>query len=144
MTKNIVFVLIIVQASFFLREESYGQSQKKFTISGYVNEKGSKELLVGVPIYIPEIKNGTATNAYGFYSITLPPMDSVTLLFSYIGYGSIAKRFQLDKDISLNVDMEPSAKFMKEVEIVGEHVEKVSHSTQMSQIDIPIQQIYQC
>ena len=49
---------------------SKSTGNKKFTISGYVNEKGSKELLVGVPIYIPEIKNGTTANAFGFYSIT--------------------------------------------------------------------------
>ena len=142
MTKSFVFILCITAlASFPFHKESYGQTQQKFTISGYVNEKGSKELLVGVPIYIPEIKNGTTTNPFGFYSITLPAMDSATLLFSYIGYASIAKRFKLDKDISLNVDMEPSAKFMKEVEIIAEQVDKVSQSTQMSQIDIPIQQI---
>jgi len=120
---------------------SKANTGNKYTISGYVNEKGSKESLVGVPIYIPEIKSGTTTNAFGFYSITLPEMDTVTLMFSYIGYSSLAKRFKLDKNISLNVDMESGAKFMKEVEIVAEKVSKVSQSTQMSQIDIPIQQI---
>lgn len=120
---------------------SFAQSQEKFTISGYIKEKGSKELLAGVPIYIPEIKTGTTTNPFGFYSITLPAIDSITLVISYMGYSPAAKRFKLDKSISLDIDLEPSAKFMKEVEIVAEQGDKVSESTQMSQIDIPVQQI---
>lgn len=116
-------------------------TEGKYTISGFVNEKGSKELLVGVPINIPEIKNGTTTNPFGFYSITLPSMDSITLVFSYIGYSPVVKRMKIDKDISLNIDMEPSAKFMKEFEVVAEQIAKQSQTTQMSKIDIPIEQI---
>lgn len=146
MKKIIVFCFSILCLSVFGQNQNQLPASDKpiagkFTISGYVNEKGSKELLVGVPIYIPEIKNGTSTNPFGFYSITLPAMDSVTLMFSYMGYSPIVKRFKLDKDISLNIDMSANSKFMKEVEIVAEQVDKVSQSTQMSQIDIPIQQI---
>jgi hypothetical protein len=131
----------IIIALFLIFQTSFAQTKQKFSISGYVNEKGSKELLVGVPIYIPEIKSGTSTNPFGFYSITLPEMDSVTLVFSYIGYSPVAKRMKLDKNISLNVDMESGSKFMKEVNIVADKVTKVSQATQMSTIDIPIQQI---
>ncbi|TAL57826.1 MAG: TonB-dependent receptor [Bacteroidetes bacterium] len=133
-------IIVFCFSALFL--SSFAQlPNQKFTISGYVNENGSKELLVGVPINIPEIKNGTTTNPFGFYSITLPAMDSITLIFSYIGYSPIVKRIKLDKDISLNIDMEPSAKFMKEFEVVAERIAKASQTTQMSKIDIPIQQI---
>jgi len=131
--------LLIIILLFFFGLKSF--SQKKYTISGYLSEKGSKELLIGVPIYIPEIKNGTTTNAFGFYSITLPEMDSVTLIYSFVGFSTVTKRVKLDKDISLNVDMESSSKTLKDVEIVAEHVDKVSQTSQMSVIDIPVQQI---
>lgn len=141
MKKIIIACLSLLCLASFAQTPKSNTPQEKFTISGYISEKGSKELLVGVPVYIPEIKNGTTTNPFGFYSITLPAMDSVTLMFSYAGYAQLAKRFKLDKDISLNIDMEPSAKFMKEFEVVAEQAAKISQSTQMSTIDIPIQQI---
>lgn len=136
MKKIIVFCFSVLFLSSFAQTLT-----QKYTISGYVNEKGSKELLVGVPINIPEIKSGTTTNPFGFYSITLPAMDSITLVFSYIGYSPIVKRIKLDKDISLSIDMEPSAKFMKEFEVVAERIAKISQTTQMSSINIPIEQI---
>ena len=61
------------------------QAQSKFTISGYINEKGSKESLPGVTVYISKLKVGTTSNNYGFYSITLPK-DSVEIIFSYVGF----------------------------------------------------------
>ena len=59
----IIFLALIVQTAF---------GQSKYTLSGYVREKGSGELLPGVNVYLPEQQLGTTTNNYGFYSITLP------------------------------------------------------------------------
>ncbi|MEP5912989.1 MAG: hypothetical protein ABJ277_05925, partial [Flavobacteriaceae bacterium] len=44
----------------------------KYTISGYITENGSGENLLGVSIYVPELKLGTTSNDYGFFSLTLP------------------------------------------------------------------------
>jgi hypothetical protein len=49
-----------------------GAQSKNRTLSGYVTEEGSRELLIGVNVYFPEISKGTTTNRYGFYSITVP------------------------------------------------------------------------
>ncbi|MFT6851103.1 MAG: hypothetical protein ACJATA_001921, partial [Sphingobacteriales bacterium] len=43
---------------------------QKSTLSGYIKELGSQETLIGATIYFPEIKQGTVTNNYGFYSFT--------------------------------------------------------------------------
>ena len=47
-------------------------SQEKYTISGYVQDGSSGENLIGVSIYEKETLKGTSSNAYGFYSLTLP------------------------------------------------------------------------
>ena len=47
-------------------------SQEKATISGYITDGKSGEEMIGIKIYIPSIKKGAITNAYGFYSITIP------------------------------------------------------------------------
>ncbi len=115
-------------------------AQNKFTISGYISEKGSKENLPGVTVYIPKLKAGTTSNNYGFYSITLPK-DSVEVIFSYIGFKAKKLSFYLDKNISFNVEM--GAEDLEEVTITAEQTKKVSEETQMSTVDIPIEQIKQ-
>src|SRR6266542_3427239 len=62
---------------------------RKYTISGYIREDGSGELLTGVNVYLLLQKTGTVSNTYGFYSLTLPGGDSITLIYSFVGYGSI-------------------------------------------------------
>lgn len=64
------------------------QSQSSVIISGHVQDSASNEALVGANIYAPAYHTGTATNAYGFFSFSLPlsQKDSVQLIISHIGY----------------------------------------------------------
>ncbi len=116
------------------------QGQIKFTISGYIFEKGSKENLPGVMVYVPKLNVGTTSNNYGFYSITLP-IDSVEVIFSFVGFKAKRQKFYLDKNISFNVEM--GAEELTEVTITAEQSGKISEETQMSTIEIPIEQIKQ-
>lgn len=113
---------------------------QKHTVSGYIYEKGSKETLIGATIYFPELKAGTITNNYGFYSITLPEgRDSVQLTISYIGYTPVIQSIMLNKNHSLNFEMDPSTN-LGEVIVNGSKV-NIAQETQMSMIEIPIQQL---
>lgn len=115
-------------------------AQSKFTISGYVTEKGSKENLPGVTVYQSNSNNSTISNAYGFYSITLPQADSVELVFGFIGYLTHKQKLHLNKNISLNVEL-VSNNQLEEVEVVAKKNEAISQDVQMSKIDIPIEKI---
>lgn len=115
-------------------------SQSKFTISGYVREQGSSELLLGVNIYQPENKSGTTTNNYGFYSLTLPATDTVLLVFSYVGYKTEVRKILLNQNVELNIDLIPDV-MLNEVEVVAGRYEKISEVPQMSVIEVPISQI---
>ena len=46
--------------------------QQKFTINGYIKDIANGEAMIGATVYIQELNSGTATNEYGFYSITVP------------------------------------------------------------------------
>ncbi len=116
------------------------QSQNKYTISGYVNEKGSKENLPGVTIHQANTNNATTSNVYGFYSITLAESDSVELIFSFVGYVSQVQKIKLNKDVSLNIQL-PSTNNLQEVEVVAKKNEAISEDVQMSKIDIPIDKV---
>ncbi|MFD2515031.1 carboxypeptidase-like regulatory domain-containing protein [Pontibacter locisalis] len=115
-------------------------AQNKHTISGYVREKGSGEQLIGVSVYLPGTVISTSTNTYGFYSLTLPASDSVSLAFGYLGYRSEFRKISLRQNVELNIDLQSEAT-LKEVEIVAERVEKVSQAVEMSKLEIPVAQI---
>ncbi len=132
-------VLKITVIAFLLIPILGFSQQKKYTISGYVKEKGSRELLIGATIYIPKIKNGIATNNYGYYSITLPS-DSFEVIFSLVGYQKQSYKVFLDKDLNLNVDL-TSAYQIDEVVITDDRISRISQDPQMSIVRIPIEQI---
>lgn len=111
------------------------------TVSGYVRESGSQEALIGVNVYLPGTSTGTTTNTYGFYSLTLPTQDSVKLAYSFVGYEAVLRTLSFRVDQQLNVTLKPG-KTLTEVTVTSSRVEeKVSDTPQMSQIDIPVQQI---
>lgn len=115
------------------------QAQTRFTISGYVYEKGSRETMPGVNIYIPETTLGTASNSYGFYSLTLPAGE-YEVVFSFVGYQPRSFSINLNQNIPLNVDLDPSIE-IEGVEVRAEMPKQSSRSSQMSVMEIPIRQI---
>lgn len=134
MRKPLLFLFLIM---FF---QGYSQ---KITISGYITEKGSKELLPGVNIYHAASGSGTATNSYGFYSLTLPSSDSVELSFSFIGYTTQVKRMSGKTGLELDIELYPEGVELEEFVLNAEQTRKVSEETRMSTVDIPIEQIKQ-
>jgi len=113
----------------------------RVTTSGYVREAASQEALIGVNVYLPGTSTGTTTNTYGFYSLTLPATDSLTLAFSFVGYGTVSRTVSFRRNAQLNVTLTPGRE-LSEVQVRGARTdEKVSESPQMSQIDIPVAQI---
>ncbi|TXK49649.1 TonB-dependent receptor [Pontibacter qinzhouensis] len=115
-------------------------AQSKHTVSGYVREKGSGETLIGVVVYQPGTSNSATTNTYGFYSLTLPASDSVSLTFALVGYLPVVQKVALQQRLELNIELQSSAT-LNEVEVIGNRVQRVSESVQMSSIEIPISQI---
>lgn len=111
------------------------QTNTTYTISGYITETGSGENLLGVSIYVPELKVGTISNDYGFFSLTLPE-GKHQVYISYLGYGTQIKEIDLSKDITLNAMLETSAESLEEVVVTADEKVKESKVTQMSTVKI--------
>lgn len=120
------------------KKESQTES-RKFTISGYVTDAISSETLIGTNILESNLKQGTSTNPYGYYSITLPE-GQTSIRFSYLGYTTELRTFFLQQDTLLNIRMK-DANLLKEVVIVSDKAESGNSATQMGAIEIPITQI---
>jgi hypothetical protein len=125
----------------FLFFPFFSFSQRKITVSGTITEKGSREQLIGVSVYVLGTNIGVSSNAFGYYSITVPVQDSATLVFSYVGYQAFQKKLLLNRNYIENVSLE-SATNLDEVEISARKLnDRVSDNVQMGQIEIPIDQI---
>lgn len=102
---------------------------RKFTISGYVTDGASSETLIGANILESRRSTGTATNPFGFYSLTLPEGET-ELVFSYLGYESRHSRFELTKDTLLNVRLDSNNQ-LAEVVVLSDKREAGIESTAM-------------
>ncbi|MDY0343463.1 MAG: TonB-dependent receptor [Lentimicrobium sp.] len=114
-------------------------AQTRHTLSGYVREKGSHELLPGVNIYVPSLRNGTVTNNYGFYSLSLPE-GTYDVIFSYIGYQTVSLQLSFDQDRELDISLVGTIT-LSEVTITAEEITRNSENSQMSMVVLPVQQI---
>jgi hypothetical protein len=117
-------------------------SQNSYTISGYVQDNESGENLIGVSIYDKATFKGTSTNQYGFYSLTLDE-GMYEILYSFIGFKTISKNINLNKDIRLNISLDSDAILTEEVIVTGERLDKNVSSSDMSQAKIAVSNIKQ-
>ncbi len=124
---------------FFTLTSLSAQFAGKFTVSGYVSDAASGERLIGATVADRKSGQGTVTNTYGFFSLTLPT-DSLNLYVAYIGYQPQAFSLFLRENRTLNVSLSASA-VLQEVEIVADKYERIEERAQMSRIDVPIEQI---
>ncbi len=109
------------------------------TVSGYITDAGSGETLIGAGVLVEEAsrKNptGAVTNAYGYYTLTIP-RGKVSLQYSYVGYESQAFEMDLGRDTTLNITLKPSAE-IREATVVAQKDAGIQ-STYLGSIDIPL------
>jgi hypothetical protein len=92
--------------------------KRKFTLSGYVKDKSSGEILIGANVYDKLSWMGTTTNSYGFFSITLPE-GNYNLVFSLVGHQPISRSVDLHSNQRISVDLDESSYTIKEVEVIS-------------------------
>lgn len=101
------------------------------SLSGYVRDAENGEGMIGLSLYVKEAKTGTQTNAYGFYSITLPQGD-YTLVLSYLGYETLEKTVSLTENQTLNLEMSTTSSALEEVIVKAEREDQNVKSLEMS------------
>lgn len=111
-------------------------------LSGYIKDAATGETLLGATIFVEQTKGGTASNAYGFYSLRLDP-GYYSFTFSYVGYVSQRMTFQLQRDTVLNVNLEAEQAQLKEVLVRGERFNEQVSKAQMGVNKLDIKSIRQ-
>jgi hypothetical protein len=114
----------------------------RYTVSGYARDRNTGEELIGVNVYVEELKAGTASNIYGFYSLTLEA-GQYTLRLSYLGYADRVEKINLGADLRLNLDLSPSSREVEEIVVSGQRQDRNISDTEMSVERLQMSQIKQ-
>lgn len=132
---------ILIAVMLLLPMLSNAQSTAKYSISGSVRDSATGEEPIGATVFIKELKaTGASTNAYGFYSITIPE-GNYTVTSQYIGYNSKSVKVELKQNIKLDFMLTNNAMQLKAVEITTQKKDENITKTQMGVEKIDMRQI---
>ncbi|MEZ4938193.1 MAG: TonB-dependent receptor [Crocinitomicaceae bacterium] len=127
---SIIFLFFVVLSN----------SQEKFTISGTLTDQSNGESLIGATIQISGTGKGTATNTYGFYSLTLPA-GKHKLQYSFVGYQSIYKEIDLKENVVINIELPLETEIIQEVEVRAEAEDGNVRDANIGQVSLEIEKI---
>ena len=122
MKKFLFLLLLIFQA--------FSWAQSNYSVSGFVSDLSNSEELIGANISCDSLGIGVTTNAYGFYSLAIPP-GTHSLRFSFIGYEDKILSSSDALNNRLDVALETYAQELLEVVLEDEALQKV-RSIEMS------------
>ncbi|WP_116124335.1 TonB-dependent receptor [Lewinella sp. IMCC34183] len=107
------------------------------TLSGTVTDATSGEQLAGVNVYLAGATGiGTQTNAYGFYSLTIPAtLTADRAVFSYLGFRSDTVTIRRSSEERLNLALAPAGQQLSTVEVRAEYAAATRASGGVHQLD---------
>ena len=107
------------------------------TISGYIKDQNTGEDLIGATVSVQSLMVGTATNEYGFFSLSLAP-GKYMALFSFIGYAPILKEIDLTKNTTVNIELHTDGIKLNDVTVTAVKKDQNVSSVQMSVECLPV------
>jgi len=115
---------------------------QKASISGYLREKSSGEMLGNVVVAAAPNNSRTLSNSYGFFSITLAKGQAQWVYFRFPGFDTDSLYWSAKSDTAVNIELAATqtVESMGAVEIRAKKT-TIADRADMSRIDIPVQQI---
>jgi hypothetical protein len=109
------------------------------TLAGYVKNIKTGEPIIGASMYVTDTKSGTATDAFGFFSLTLPKGPH-TINIKSIGSRDTRRQIILYSDGKLNIELQEQIQTLREVKISADKMANVQ-STQLGAVKLNIKSL---
>jgi hypothetical protein len=137
-----LFLISFAVISFlFSLASTSASAQNIHTFSGSIRNAETGEALIGATILVKELKTvGVSSNAYGFYSLTIPE-GKYSFVIQYIGFRTRIDTVLLDKNLTLNFELTPEAIRVGEVVISAERSNKNVTSTEMGAKNLEMHEV---
>ncbi|MEM6697441.1 MAG: TonB-dependent receptor, partial [Bacteroidota bacterium] len=95
----------IIEEQVVLNSEKPKVPQEQyFTLSGFLSEQETGEVLIGASILLNGTAKGTVTNEFGYYALQLKK-GTYEFTFSYVGFEAQTLKIEVQKDIRQNIDL---------------------------------------
>jgi len=125
----LIFLVLFNSFTLYPRKIDEG-AEIKYTISGYIKDAETGENLTGATVYVREIKLGTTSNSYGFYSISLKP-GFYHITYTFLGYVAKEITINIKEDVTLGISLSPGTEELHEVTVSSVKKNRNIISTQM-------------
>jgi hypothetical protein len=110
-------------------------AQQPMVLTGKVTDEYTREPLIGATVFLKQASIGTATDANGLYSLTIP-QGYDTLVVSYLGYAPKEQALRISHSTKLNFSLREVSIETKEVTINADRTNKNVVSTETSRIEL--------
>ncbi|HVN48695.1 MAG TPA: TonB-dependent receptor [Bacteroidota bacterium] len=116
-------------------------AQENYTVSGTMKNSETGEALIGGAIIVKELSGvGALSNAYGFYSLTLPE-GRYTFQIQFMGFKTQIDSMTLQQNRVINFALEPEPVRMNDVLVSGERLNANVTSTDVSATKLEMKQV---
>lgn len=116
----------------------YAASQKR-VLSGYLFDQNSNETIIGGVIFCTSSKNGSTTNEYGYYSLSLEKADSLIKVRAYGFQDTIISIAKIQNKTSFNIYLKSKVTNFDEVDIIGK--KSVIQENETGVVSIPMEDV---
>jgi hypothetical protein len=136
---NTSSILRLFALMFFFSLPLSGQNtSEELIVSGHVFDEQSGEVLIAANIYDSTKTHFTTTNAYGFFSLTLPKGTS-SVIVSYLGYQNTTLDISQENSSLLKINLKPGQTNLDEVTVTANEsllggVSEISHTITAEQM----------
>lgn len=114
---------------------------QKYNLSGTITDSESGETIMGATVSIPAIPGlGTATNAYGYYSLSVPA-GKHSVKIKYLGYEESMVEVNLNENSKRNFTIKKKSNAIKQVTVKGRKKQKLTEEVQMGKIQVDLKEI---
>lgn len=113
---------------------------ERISLSGNVKDAANGEALIGVTVYVKELKTGNTSNNYGFYSLSIPK-GKYTVEYSYVGFAPVTRSIDLSTSVQENVELKATANEMQEVVVTSRRKDSNISANLMSAKQVSINTI---
>lgn len=124
----------IVEQQIILKPGRKGSATRTVILSGYVKDKRTGEALIGANLLIKELKSGIAANAFGFYSLTVPP-GSYTLICTFLGFKTDSAVVDLRLPLRHDIFLEEEPPLLQEI-VVSAAEQPVINETETGKVSL--------
>ena len=113
---------------------------QRVMVSGKITDAQTKESLHGANIYLRKQGKGATSDTEGHFKFSLPKGNKVEMTVSYVGYQSQNLHLQLSNDTLINIALIQDNR-LAEVNVYAEQQLSGIETSQMSAIEVPIEQV---